>query len=143
MDGPIMATRCLAMHWFGLKWPPSQSRYNKGGLSLISDMNFQSWATWAAQGNKGNFFCYELLPLLGVIFSCFNVIWLIYRHRQVVLPRELHLPENHFSKKPYFYHYYFCDFYVLENGKISQRSRHFRKLKLCMVNNSDTSKSFS
>ena len=24
----------------------------------------------------------------------------------VVLPRELHLHESHFSKKPYFYHYY-------------------------------------
>ena len=28
----------------------------------------------------------------------------------------------------------FCDFCVLKNGKTSQRSRHFRKLKLCMVN---------
>ena len=24
----------------------------------------------------------------------------------VVLPRELHLHESHFNKKPYFYHYY-------------------------------------
>ena len=36
----------------------------------------------------------------------------------------------------------FCDFYVLRNGKISQGSRNFCKMKLCMVNNSDKSKVF-
>ena len=29
------------------------------------------------------------------------------------------------------------EFYVTKNGKFSQRSKHFRNLKLCMVNNSD------
>ena len=28
----------------------------------------------------------------------------------------------------------FCDLYILNNGKITQGSRHFGKLKLCMVN---------
>ena len=33
-------------------------------------------------------------------------------------------------------------FYVLKNGKFSQGSRHFRKLKLCMINNIDKSRVF-
>ena len=33
------------------------------------------------------------------------VLWLICQHRPF-LPRELHIYESHFNKKPYFYHYY-------------------------------------
>ena len=33
------------------------------------------------------------------------VLWLISRHRSY-LAQGLHLPESHFIKKPYFYHYY-------------------------------------
>ena len=71
------------------------------------------------------------------------------------------------TKKPYFYHYYLpykvpiCEnfwnyeknvifwisvtyIYLLctKNGKIYQGSRYFRKLRLCMVNNSDKSSFF-
>jgi hypothetical protein len=43
-------------------------------------------------------------------------------------------------KKMYFLN--FCDIYELKNEKSSEGFRHFRKLKLCMVNNSDKSKVF-
>ena len=32
-----------------------QIRYNRGCLSPISDMDFQFWAIWAAQGSKGKY----------------------------------------------------------------------------------------
>ena len=38
-------------------------------------------------------------------FTQCTVLWPICRH-QYFLPRELHLHESHFNKKPYFYHYY-------------------------------------
>ena len=73
-----------------------------------------------------------------------------------IVPRELHLQESNFNKKKLtfidvIYHtrfqlekisrtmkkcdfLNFSDFYVIKNGKFSQGSRYFRKLKLCMVN---------
>ena len=48
-----------------------QNRYKRGCLSPVSDMNFQFWAIWAAQGSKGKI-NYELLASFGV--DIFNVL---------------------------------------------------------------------
>ena len=49
----------------------AQSRYNRGCLSPISDMDFQSLAILAAQGSAGkNWADYE--HLLRAVFSCFH-----------------------------------------------------------------------
>ena len=85
-------------------------------------------------------------------------------HMPTLGNRELHLHESHFNKKKLtfitiIYHtkfqfakisktmikikfFEFLWLLCTKNGKISQGSRHFRKLKLCMVNNSDKSKVF-
>ena len=49
----------IYQHYCSQKWLEPQSRYNRGCLSPISDMDFQFRAIWAAQGSKEN--C-QLLP---------------------------------------------------------------------------------
>ena len=39
----------IYQHYCSQKWLEPQNRYNRGGFSPISDMDFQFWAKWAAQ----------------------------------------------------------------------------------------------
>ena len=100
------------------------------------------------------------------ICLCNITLWCFASYADMV-NWELNLHETHFNKKSYFYHYYLpykvsiCEnawilgkFFhfvvhkwyrnVTEIQKITffHSSRNFRKLELCMVNNSDKSKVF-
>ena len=50
---------------------PKQSRYNRGCLGPIYNMDFQFWAIWAARGSKGKK-KYELLATFGGDFLMFS-----------------------------------------------------------------------
>ena len=55
-----------------------QSRYNRECLSPISDMDFQFWSIWVAQGSKGkksSILNYELLLSCFFMFSWANLFF--------------------------------------------------------------------
>ena len=57
-----------------------QSRYNRECLSPISNMDFQFWVIWVAQGSKEKIFNFELWATFELLFHVFmgEFIFLIY-----------------------------------------------------------------